>query len=41
VNVDSLPGTVYLVIAYSFAVVVLGGFLYWSLRELRDLQRPR
>lgn len=40
-SVESLPGTVFLVIAYSFAVVVLGGFLYWSLRELRELQRPR
>jgi hypothetical protein len=29
----------YLVIAYAFAVAVLGGFLFWSLRSLRDLDR--
>jgi hypothetical protein len=29
----------YLVIAYAFAVAVLGGFLLWSLRSLRDLDR--
>jgi hypothetical protein len=29
----------YLVIAYAFAVAVLGGFLYWSLRSLRELDR--
>ena len=40
-NVDTLPATVFLVIAYTFAVVVLGGFLVWSLRELRELQRPK
>lgn len=40
-SVESVPGTVFLAIAYSFAVVVLGGFLYWSLHELRELQRPR
>jgi CcmD family protein len=30
----------YLVLAYSFAVVVLGGYLVWSLRGLRELERP-
>jgi len=29
----------YLVIAYAFAVALLGGFLFWSLRTLRDLDR--
>lgn len=29
----------YLVIAYAFAVVVLGGYLVWSLRKLRELER--
>ena len=29
----------YLVVAYAFAVAVLGGFLYWSLRTLRELDR--
>jgi hypothetical protein len=29
----------YLVVAYAFAVAVLGGFLVWSLRSLRDLDR--
>jgi hypothetical protein len=29
----------YLVIAYAFAVALLGGFLVWSLRTLRDLDR--
>jgi hypothetical protein len=29
----------YLVIAYAFGVGVLGGFLLWSLRSLRDLDR--
>ena len=29
----------YLVIAYAFAVGLLGGFLVWSLRTLRDLDR--
>lgn len=30
----------YLVAAYAFAVVVLGGYLAWSLRRLRELERP-
>ena len=30
---------IYLVIAYAFAVATLGGFLVWSLRTLRALQR--
>ena len=29
---------IYLVTAYAFAVVVLGGYLLWSLRSLRDLE---
>jgi hypothetical protein len=29
----------YLVIAYAFALALLGGFLAWSLRTLRDLDR--
>jgi CcmD family protein len=27
----------YLVIAYAFAVALLGGYLAWSLRKLREL----
>lgn len=29
----------YLVVAYGFATVVLGGYLVWSLIRLRDLTR--
>jgi hypothetical protein len=29
----------YLVIAYAFATIVLGGYLAWSLIRLRDLSR--
>jgi heme exporter protein CcmD len=29
----------YLVIAYAFAVLVLGGYLGWSLRRLRQLEK--
>ena len=29
----------YLVVAYVFATVVLGGYLVWSLIRLRDLSR--
>jgi hypothetical protein len=29
----------YLVIAYAFGVGLLGGFLVWSLRTLRELDR--
>ena len=32
---------IYLVVAYAFAVMVLGGFLVWSLRTLRELEGPR
>jgi CcmD family protein len=28
----------YLVVAYGFAVAVLGGYLAWSLRRLRELE---
>jgi hypothetical protein len=31
---------IYLVIAYAFAVVTFGGYLVWSLRRLRELERP-
>lgn len=31
---------IYLAVAYGFAVVLLGGFLVWSLRTLRGLERP-
>jgi len=31
----------YLVVAYSFAVVVLGGYMAYSLLQLRDLTRKR
>jgi hypothetical protein len=31
---------IFLVIAYGFAVAVLGGYLVWSLRRLRELERP-
>jgi len=30
----------YLIIAYAFAVALLGGYLFLSLRQLRDLERP-
>jgi hypothetical protein len=30
-----------MVIAYTFAVVVLGGYLSWSLRRLRRLEKTR
>ena len=30
---------IYLVIAYAFAVATLAGFLAWSLRTLRTLER--
>jgi hypothetical protein len=29
----------YLIPAYAFAVLVLGGYLAWSLRRLRELSR--
>ena len=29
----------YLVLAYAFAVVLLGGYVLWSLRTLRELER--
>lgn len=31
----------YLVVAYAFAVITLGGDLFWSLRKLRDLERKQ
>jgi hypothetical protein len=30
---------IYLITAYAFAVLVLGGFLGWSLRRLSELSR--
>jgi hypothetical protein len=30
---------IYLVVAYAFAVVLLGGYLAWSLKRLRELTR--
>ena len=30
---------IYLVVAYAFAVALLGGYLVWSLRKLRELER--
>ena len=32
---------IYLVTAYAFAVAVLGGYLYWSLRQLRQMESKR
>ena len=31
----------YLIVAYAFAIAVLGGYLAWSLVRLRDLERRR
>jgi len=31
---------IYLIGAYAFAVAFLGGYLYWSLRRLSELERP-
>jgi len=31
----------YLVIAYSFAVLVLGGYLAWSMRRMRQLEKGK
>jgi CcmD family protein len=31
----------YLIIAYGFAVVVLGGYMAWSLSRLRKLEKTR
>jgi CcmD family protein len=30
---------IYLVCAYAFAVLVLGGYLAWSLRRLREMEK--
>ncbi|HYS97530.1 MAG TPA: heme exporter protein CcmD [Candidatus Dormibacteraeota bacterium] len=32
---------IYLAIAYGFAIVVLAGYLAWSLRKLRRLERKQ
>ena len=31
----------YLAVAYGFAIVVLGGYLAWSLRRVRELERKQ
>ena len=31
----------YLIVAYGFAAAVLAGYLAWSLRHLRQLERKR
>jgi hypothetical protein len=31
----------YLVVAYAFAIAVLGGYLAWSLFRMRELQRKQ
>jgi CcmD family protein len=31
----------YLVVAYAFAIAVLGGYLAWSLLRLRELSRKQ
>jgi hypothetical protein len=36
---SDFPSIAYLVLAYAFGTVVLGAFLVWSLRRLRDLDR--
>jgi CcmD family protein len=32
---------IYLISAYAFAIAVLGGYLVWSLRRLRELSRKQ
>jgi CcmD family protein len=32
---------IYLITAYVFAAAVLGGYLFWSLRRLRELEKTR
>jgi CcmD family protein len=32
---------IYLITAYAFAIVLLGGYLVWSLRELRQMENSR
>jgi heme exporter protein CcmD len=32
---------IYLVSAYAFAILVLGGYLAWSLRQLREMEKRR
>jgi hypothetical protein len=32
---------IYLASAYAFAALVLGGYLAWSLRRLRELEKTR
>lgn len=31
----------YLIVAYGFAIALLGGYLVWSLRKLRELERKQ
>jgi hypothetical protein len=30
-----------MLVAYAFGVALLGGYLYWSLRRLRELERKQ
>jgi len=30
-----------MLVAYAFAVALLGGYLFWSLRRLREVERKR
>jgi hypothetical protein len=30
-----------MLVAYAFAVALLGGYLFWSLRRLRELERKQ
>jgi heme exporter protein CcmD len=32
---------IYLIVAYAFAILVLGGYLVWSLRQARELSRKQ
>jgi len=32
---------IYLVFAYAFAAALLGGYLFWSLRQLRQMESRR
>ena len=41
VTVTGPPALPFLVLAYAFAVAVLGGYLVYSLRKLRELESKR
>ena len=36
---DHVPSVIYLVLAYAFATLLLGSYLVWSLKRLRELER--